>query len=113
MAISPYAYDMNQAAMYWAPGTNDGAGGVSYAAPVQIRCRWQNKNDLFRSVDGQERVSSAVVYPDRALKVQGFLLLGTSVTDSDPRRIADAFEIKQVATSPDLDLVDELNKVWL
>jgi len=81
--MTAYTENMNQAATYWAPGANDGFGGVMFGAAVAVMCRWQEKAELFRSPDGQELTSSAVVYVDRLLAVRGKLALGTFVGTPD------------------------------
>lgn len=104
---------MPQTATYWAPGIADGQGGVSFqATPVQIACRWQNKTALYRNAAGDQAVSEAVVYTDRALLAKGWLYLGTSATPN-PKNVAGAREIKSVQASPSLDAVEELHKVLL
>ena len=101
MAI--YDRNLNQVATYWPPATDPvEGGGVEHGAPVAIRCRWQNVSRLFRSVDGQEITSSAIVYPNRELIARGYLFLGTS-TATDPRRVDGAREIGAVGKSPSLD----------
>ena len=117
--MAAYTSGMVQYATYWAPGVNDGFGGVAYGAPVAIMCRWQDDAALVRSAQGQEVTSSAIVYVDRALLPEGYLALGdhTSEVDSDgmldPLEVEGAHKIIQVGTSPSLDASLVLNKVWL
>jgi hypothetical protein len=117
--MAAYTTSMVQYATYWAPGANDGFGGVAYGAPVAIMCRWQDVAALVRSAQGQEVASSATVYVDRALLPAGYLALGdhTGEVDSDgmldPLEVEGAKSIIQVGTSPSLDVALVLNKVWL
>lgn len=112
-----YTKYMKQIATYWAPGTPDGFGSLGFAAvtPVLISCRWQNVTVLFRDNNGNEVTSSAVVYPAQALLMRGYLFEGdeTANIETDPRKIAGTFEIRQVGTSPDMKGNEVLNKVWL
>lgn len=103
---------MRQTATYWAPGAPDVFGNVSFAVPVTIKCRWQDKADLFRDANGNQVVSSSVVYPDQAVEVQGYLYLGSSAL-ADPRNEKGAKEIRQVGSSPNLRNTQTLNKAWL
>lgn len=112
MTENNYTDDMNQTATYWSPGANDGLGGFSFGAPIQIACRWQNTAVLFKDTQGKDVVSSAVVYPDRPLLAAGWIFLGVSAV-SNPRTVTGAQEIKQIGQSPDLDDEYVLNKVWL
>lgn len=115
MALTPYTADMRQEATYWPPEGNDGYGGVLLGAPVGLMCRWQDQAVLFRSAEGREETSSAVVYPDRRLAVGGYLALGDGTSVPDPRGQSglDAREIRQAGQSPDLVGSQVLNKVWL
>lgn len=112
MAIAPYTRNMNQVATYWAPGANDGFGGLVYGAPVLIKCRWQERVTLVRNAQGREVPSRAVVYVDRKLLPQGMLILGDFVASLDPLAIG-ASEILSSGSSPNLRATLELNKVWL
>lgn len=105
-----YTRNMNQVATYWPPGSNDGSGGTTFGAPTTVKCRWQNKADRVRTPDGDEFVSSAVVYPDEPLERGGYLALGLSFA-SDPRGVG--LIIQQVGDSPNLAGGVTLNKVWL
>lgn len=119
MMTRPYTKDMRQVATYLPPGAPDGFGGVTLGAPDIIKCRWQDKAELFRSSEGQELTSSAVVYVDRMLEPRGYLALGdfSGDVDSDGFLSLDdvpgAREIRQIGTSPSLRVEDELIKVWL
>ena len=101
---------MRQDATYWGPPTRDGLGGLTFPAPVAIKVRWQQKAETFTDAQGDERVSSAIVYPAQPLETEGWLYLGTTA-DADPRPIA--YEIKQSGFSPNLRATEQLNKVWL
>lgn len=107
-----YTRHMKQTATYWAPGSNDGFGGVGFSAPVTIKCRWQDKAELFRDSQARELTSSSIVYPELPLRRQGYLYLGES-SEADPANLIDAKEIRQTGSSPSLTNSETLNKVWL
>jgi len=107
--VAAYTRNLKQDATYWPPGTNDGFGGVSFGAAAPIKCRWEDKAELFRNAQGQEVTSSAVVYVDRVLAIKGKLALGT-FAGTPP---VTAREIRQVGGSPNLKAARDLNKVWL
>lgn len=103
---------LKQLATYWAATTNDGFGGTSFAAPVPVLVRWQDKAELFQDAEGQEVTSSAVVYVAEPLALEGYLFLGESVV-ADPRSVVGAKKIRQRGASPNLRATEVLNKVWL
>lgn len=110
--MTPHARNLNQDATYWAPALNDGLGGATFAAPVPIRCRWQDVAELFRDARGRELTSSAVVYADRELAVRGYLAPGDHA-EGDPRDAPDTWEVRGVASSPDRVARRQLFKVYL
>lgn len=107
-----HARNMREDATYWAPLPPDHYGKIQFAAPVPVKVRWERKAVLFRSNEGVELTSTAVVYCAVPLQAQGRIFLGTSAA-ADPTSIADTFEIRQVAESPDLTQTRQLTKVFL
>lgn len=106
----PYSENMHQAATYWPPAGNDGFGGVAKGKPEAICCRWQNKAVMFRSQEGREQVSQAIVYSPTRCAVGGFLYLGTTDAKTPP---AGSYEVRQVDSSPNLDGTVELHKAYI
>lgn len=118
--MTAYTRGMNQTATYWAPGANDGFGGVAFSvAPVAIAVRWQNKIDTIRNAQGEEYQSTAIVYVDRELAQKGYIALGDFTDDvdsdglSDPRDYEGAREVMMVGQSPSIAADQILFKVWL
>lgn len=108
--MRPYTRNMNQHATYWPPGSNDGFGGTAYGTPTPLKCRWQNKQVLFRDTQGREVVSEAVVYVSVPLANGGRLALG-AMTDPTPPETAK--EIRAIQDSPNLRANAVLHKVVL
>lgn len=106
----PYTDSMPQCATYWPPGGNDGFGGRRAATPQRLACRWQNVQQLFRTPEGREAVSQAVVYVSAAVALGGRLLLGESGSLPPPPA---ALEVRQVDSSPSLDGTEVLHKAYL
>jgi hypothetical protein len=69
---------LKQQATYWAQSTPDGFGGKSFASPMLIRCRWEDKSELFVDSQGNEVKSTSIVMVDRDLAIGGYLALGES-----------------------------------
>jgi hypothetical protein len=103
---------MTQDLTYWAFTGVDGFGQSLFSAPVTVQCRWQDKQDLFRDTKGQEKISTAIIYPVQPLIIKGFVKLGIDAT-ADPLGLFGAYEIRQAGVSPALDGVLLLNKVWV
>ena len=76
--------DHTDAVTYWAPEGFTAHGLPGFAAPVALMARWMLKNVLFRSLDGREVTSEAVVLLGQDVQIGGKLLLGTSTELTPP-----------------------------
>lgn len=108
-----YTRNMNQICTYWAKSGVDVYGKPTYAAPVTLACRWEDKSELVRTPDGREVVSSSIVYPAGELVVGSWLALGDQTSTATPAEYGDAHEIIARGKSPDLRATTILYKAWL
>lgn len=106
-----YTRWLTDAGTYWPPGVPDGFGGTTAGPPETVAIRWEDKTILYRDSSGNEVTSSAVVYVDRPLALEGSIARGDHTGSSSP--ISEAREIRQVQTSPSLDGSTQITKVIL
>jgi len=66
-----------QTAVYWGNPVSDGYGGFTYDDPIEIECRWSNKQQLIYEANGTQLVSSANVHLLQDVDLEGLLYLGT------------------------------------
>ena len=109
---------LQQTAVYWAAGTNDGYGGRTFPDPSEVAVRWEDRQEVFVDAQGRESVSKSVVYSASALVVGGYLYLGSlddldSSEEADPLSVGAAYEIMSRASSPSLKADLLLRKHWL
>lgn len=95
----------NQTAVYWGSPVEDGSGGKTYATPVEIKCRWEDRQIVVSEEDGKEISSSSQVFTTEDLEEQGYLFLGTlddlTVENRiDPKLVNKAYEIARVSAVP-------------
>ena len=83
---------LNQTATYWALTGVDKFGSSIFSAPVSVEVRWEDKQEIVLTGQGEQRNTKSEVWVDQELTKNGFLLLGVSV-ELDPRLINEAFEI--------------------
>lgn len=107
-----------QTAVYWGTPTPDGTGGYTYDDPVEIRVRWEERQELFIDAAGREVRSSAVVRPLQDLDMNGYLYLGdlddlSSADEGDPQGLAGARPIRGWAKSPTARGGAYVRKAWL
>lgn len=71
-----------ETAVYWGSPVNDGFGGFTFATPVEIKCRWENKSEidigwLSTGFPANVLLSKSSVLVTQDLDKLGYLYLGT------------------------------------
>lgn len=102
-----------QQAVYWEPTGQSGPGGEPlYLAPIEIKCRWDDVQEVSVSPTGEEFVSRSKVYTDRRVKLNGVLKEGKldSVTLPDePLANEEAFLIRARGKIPNFRATEFLH----
>lgn len=94
-----------QKAIYWAQtSARDKYGKMSFSAPVEIDCRWDDVKGTYVDHNGERRASLSTVYVDRDIQVGDRLQLGSieSDTPEDPLQSDLTYEVKQFSKIPNL-----------
>ena len=114
--MSIYNRNMPQNAIYWPPGSNDGAGSKDFSAivPVVVVCRWQDDVTVSRDKEGNEFTAEHIVYVGQEVLVEGYLKLGdvAPAAGTDPHADG-AKEIRRVYATRSLDGEEILVKALL
>lgn len=106
-----------QAAVYWekksAPA--DEFGTRDFEAPVEIKCRWEDKDGEVRNKEGEILNSAATVYVDREVKVGDKLKFGSvdSETPDDPLGDPEAYDVIGFEKTPNLKARENLLVAYL
>jgi len=90
---------LKQTVTYWGNPTNDGGGGFTFDAPVEILGRWEFKNTIIKNAQGQEIVVNIRVSLPQDVEEGGYLFLGAS-TAVDPTTVTGAYSIKGFKKTP-------------
>lgn len=93
--------NLRQQATYWPPGVPDGFGGTTFLARSTLKVRWEDKSELFVDAQGNEAVTSSIVYSAVDVLKKGWLFLGVS-SSTDPTTLAGASEIRDFEKTPTL-----------
>jgi hypothetical protein len=99
---------LNQKVTYWAPSGSSQFGGTNYSGPIVLNGRWEDSMENVITPAGQEIVSRAKIYTDTPIKDTGFVYPGVSDA-STPQGVSGAYEIRTVASIPDLR---NLKRLW-
>jgi hypothetical protein len=98
-----------QTAVWWARLAPDHCGAFVFADPVEIDCRWDDRQEEYRNTEGQILLSQAVVYVDREMTVGDKLKKGDLESNmDDPKTLDGAFEIKSFQQIPNLKATETL-----
>lgn len=100
------------AVSYWGPPANDGFGGNTFGSPTVSRGRWQDKQELFVDLAGEEKRSSAMVFVQHDIAVGGYMAFGT-FAGSDPTSVAGARRIEAIESIPALAATEHERRAWL
>ncbi len=105
-----------QTIVYWGTAAKDKWGDKTFAAPVEIVGRWEDKKELFRDIAGREVVSRSIVYLGQDVVEGEYLYLGTLASiasAANPESVSNAFEIRSFTKSPNIAATDFERKVMI
>lgn len=104
-----------QKCVYWENLNPDGVGGSVFAEPVELLCRWTDKNQVVVDDFNRQIVSVAGVMTEDELELGSYLMKGelNAEVPVDPRGFDGAFLIKWRKSVPDIKARAFLNKAYL
>jgi hypothetical protein len=112
-------------AVYWDPlPDTDEFGNKVFAAPVEIKCRWEERVQEYSTGTNQTMLSNAVVYVDRDLRVKGVLKklervdgvwqgLDSLVSQDNPFANEGAWEVNRFDKLPTMDARQYVRTAYL
>ena len=105
--------DHPQDITHWPTPTKDGFGGFTFVAPVLLKGRWEDKQELFRVKNGEEVLSEAVVYIDTDVVIGDYIAENDQTATADPTTLQEAHQVRQFIKIPDLRQTDFERKAML
>lgn len=107
------AANYRQIATYWGSPSQGGFGDVTFAAPKVVKCKWEDRTEIFTDPGGTQRTSRAIVWTYDRLDDGGYLIQGNHTSVTDPTSLQDAMEIKRSDEIPDLRGLNYERKAYL
>ena len=109
---------LRQQAVFWPSPSQDGYGKNTFADPFEIRVRWDNSTESFTNAEGVEETSSAVIFSQDALELQGYLYLGafedlSAEQKADPHLVPAARQIRGYEETPTMKADFMVKKAFL
>jgi hypothetical protein len=96
------AANYRQVATYWGSPIPDEFGGAHFSSPKRVRCRWEERVEIFMGDDGEEHASRAIVWTYEKLEIGGYLALGEYLNVLSPLDLDAALRIARSDEIPDL-----------
>jgi len=98
---------------HWPLTGTDGYGGFTYATPVKLKARWEDRAVLFVNANNEEVVSQAIVYLGVDISEGDYLGQGDLTATSDPTTLSGTYRIRQRHKTTDLRNLLALRKAFL
>ena len=93
--------NLKQDATVWVASGTDAYGNPSYAAPVNIKVRWESRIEKTLDSTGNEMLSQAYVYMPSKYTPGDYLFKGISA-ELTPAAVANSYEIRNGQEIPNL-----------
>lgn len=106
------SFGLGQICTHWAVTGVDGFNKPIFASPVELKCRWEERNEKLINDDGEEYLSRARVFLANDVVPGDYLFLGSNST-ADPRTVREAFRVKTWRRIPSLDGLSFERKAYL
>jgi len=106
-----------QTAVYWGNPVNDGFGGKTFDAPIELKppngVRWEDKQRIVKNNQGVEQISNASILVTIDLQIEGWLYLGDldSIHDSEESSSGDYLNPKKVNGAYEIIAFDKIPEV--
>ena len=94
------------------PTTESAYSGFTFGAPELIKARWEESNVVFRSAEGEEETSAAIVYTDKDVPIGDYIADGDFLAVADPTTIP-AHRVRQFNRVTDLRNVTTIRKAFV
>lgn len=89
---------LNEDITFWAPsGSSNDFGVRNFVAPVLIKGRWQDKQEMARTPAGEEFVTQAIVFVDRDTPNGSYLAKGDYTNAANPLELVASSEVRALS----------------
>ena len=100
---------LNQTVTHWSRSGLKSSGDPNFAAPVTLNARWQESEEIFINVNGEQARGRAKVYLEIDVELGDYLFNGVSTT-ADPKNLDGAWEVQEFRRSPSIEADEFLRR---
>ena len=115
MIMATPARRTRESITHWSNAGSDGFGGFTFGSPTLLKGRWEERAEIYTTDEGEEAVSTSIVYLYDVVSEGDYLSLGDDATVpvANPTSLATAHRVKQHMRTTDLRVLRSLHKVYL
>ncbi|MFP4047482.1 MAG: hypothetical protein ACLFT4_06950 [Bacteroidales bacterium] len=98
-----------QTAVHWSYTGPDGFGHPTFDDPVEIKCRWEDNDQVLTDNEGRQYESNAEILLTQDVKRMDYLFLGTLTdidSEQDPQKIDHAYPVLRFSKIPMIKSTD-------
>ncbi len=101
-----------QDAMYWPPGTSDGYNSIIYPDPTEVKCRWEDVQEVIQiGINLEEVICTSKVYVLQDMQEEGLLFLGDTGDMESAATTEVAYKIVKFKKTPALGSTTDFIRV--
>lgn len=111
---------LNQTLVYWEKTGSDNSGRPTFKAPVQVTCRWEERQEQVNMLDGRIIQANGYIMTSSRIKNGSVVMLGTLANwkamptyPKIPTVSQGGFEVFKSNHTPDFDGANLLFEAWL
>ena len=101
---------LKQRCTYWGTPVSDGRGGYTFAEPVEIDCRWEDKQELKEDYNGNRFSSQSSVMVNQDIDRQSYLANST-LAALQALATLKGYDINNPRDFPDVFIVRQFEKI--
>lgn len=108
------ASGLNDQITYWAPVGDSRYGGLTYAAPILLPARWEDRQERIMKANGDEFISKTRIFLGQDVQVGGMIAHGDYTAMTDPQMGGMAVSvINGFVTMPNLRSITKDRRAYL
>lgn len=99
-----------QKCVYWGNPVRDGKGGFNFDAPIEIDCRWEDKQEFIEQYWGNKLSTQAKVLVNIDI-ARGSYLLNSTLAEAQALATANGYDINKPKEFPFAFVVIQFEKI--
>lgn len=107
---------LKQTMVWWQLLSRSGDGSYNYAEPEEVKCRWEDRHEIYHISTGEERKSLAIIMVTFDIQPGDMIFLGRLVdldSSADPMNEPLAKQVLEITNITNLRGITQVRKAYL